>query len=823
MTDRHIRPDDVSPEDARRVLDALNAAETAEELAAAIEIPGERDVGVGVARRILDRRRELGRFASLRQVADVAQVGPERFTEIVATLSRVGGKGPAMTQKKGTTLRVPIDASGVEDFDPKQPVRVVAQARDGTTTSQTVRLDKEGKGEANLAFRDKPGPLRVALGPDTASDEELLHSQTIAIDVPTKRWDAGPEVQLNPTVVSSYHWHWWLKWCRDYTIRGRVLCPDGSPVPGAKVCAHDVDLWWMWSSIDEVSCAVTDANGAFEIKFRWCCGWRPWWWWWTHRFWRLEPFLADRIQPVLQRDLKLRDLPRPTGKPNLAVFDQLLTEEGLPTRQPLAEIDPNAMERLRRPLLELIPVIPELQSLRIWPWRPWRPWWDCTPDIIFRVTQDCLGEETVIVDEDVGDTRWNIPTTLEVNLVANEDACCIDPDDTPEGVCTVITHACDDPIQFIGGNPGAALTPAGYRNPGVVAPHGDRPFGGVVPIRGLFGDAANVDYYEFEWSDDGGTTWNAMPAAAAGGFHRTYWGPTLGGGPVGFHSVPFSFADISGQRVVESREHFEANNDPASWGMTRFWTGGRNLLIRWITQNTNQSLNFPDGTFHLRIKSWDIDSSGNLVSPPRILPLCDTAEDNSIVLTIDNRLTGAGSGHPTAPDHVCGGGTVHVCTTEPDTDFLGVRINGAAVEACAIVDATDGGQLEIDFMAHDPDGHLGWYTLRANYRENLSVNLLNAPGAVLTPGPGGAPVPLAAQVGPWYGAFNPAISALDQGAVAPTWHGGTITLTIPDLSQAFPESCCYSLELRAYKRTIDDCDDNWPHRNRSHYTFTVQV
>ena len=36
MPDRYIRPRDVSAEDTRRVLDALNAANTAEELAAAI-------------------------------------------------------------------------------------------------------------------------------------------------------------------------------------------------------------------------------------------------------------------------------------------------------------------------------------------------------------------------------------------------------------------------------------------------------------------------------------------------------------------------------------------------------------------------------------------------------------------------------------------------------------------------------------------------------------------------------------------------------------------------------------------------------------------
>jgi DNA uptake protein ComE-like DNA-binding protein len=44
-------------------------------------------VGVRIAQRILDRRGQLGTFTDLRQVADVPLVGPERFTEIVTTLS----------------------------------------------------------------------------------------------------------------------------------------------------------------------------------------------------------------------------------------------------------------------------------------------------------------------------------------------------------------------------------------------------------------------------------------------------------------------------------------------------------------------------------------------------------------------------------------------------------------------------------------------------------------------------------------------------------------------------------------------------------------
>lgn len=78
------------PEDkAKRVLKFLNTAKTADEIASAVEIPGERDVGLGVARNILVRRKQLGGFTSLKQVADVPQVGPERFNEIVNTLGEM--------------------------------------------------------------------------------------------------------------------------------------------------------------------------------------------------------------------------------------------------------------------------------------------------------------------------------------------------------------------------------------------------------------------------------------------------------------------------------------------------------------------------------------------------------------------------------------------------------------------------------------------------------------------------------------------------------------------------------------------------------------
>jgi hypothetical protein len=745
-------------------------------------------------------------------------------------------------------LIIPLDASTREDFKPEQPIKVAIQTRDGSVNNQTVKLSKSGKGTANFVFKEKPGKLNVAVGPESASNEELFGMQTIGLNVSVRQWTDQPVLKLPPIKISPYYWYWWLRWCRTFTIRGKVLCPDGNPVPGAEVCAFDTDYWWWWSSKQLVGCATTDVTGSFEIKFRWCCGWWPWWWW-RYRIWQLEPILADRILKIIKQELKPRKIPIPGPIPDPTIFVELL--EGVDMLGPQPEppdmpatsvtaakaiiqrtqsqqrsiLEPTLLDELRLKLKDQLPAIPDLDALKLWPWYPWYPWWDCTPDITFQVKQNCLGEENVIVDENVWNTRWNIPTTLNVTLVA-KDACCIEQPEEIEGDCMVITHACDDPVQYIGGNPTAPLTPAGYKNPGVVAKYGDRPYAGVVPISGLFGDLASVDCYEFEWYNDATSTWDPMPPAAAGGFTRVFWGPALGVGSVGFHSVPFHFTNVSGRRVIESREHFEASNDPASWGITRFWTSNRYMLMRWITTNI-----FDDKTYKLRVRSWNLDAGGNLINP-RVLPLCNTANDNGIILTIDNRFVTSG---PTCPNgHVCGSGTVHTCTAQPDTDFIAVKIIHADstetnVGACGNVPINDTDLLQIDFMAHDPDGHLSYYTLVATYGENLVRNLLapsilSHPASSLAPLPVAAPVPPASQVGPNYGDLNPSRSARHQGAVAPVWHGGALRLRVP-AKLAFPLTCCYQLELRAYKRTIVNCEENLlvGHRNLSEYSFMIVV
>ena len=684
-------------------------------------------------------------------------------------------------------LEIPLDASSVEDFRSEVPVKVaLVRGEDKVIAATTVKLDAKGQGVAAFALDQAPAGVRIVVGPGDADDEDLPHLQTISRELSARAVRAGgAALKLAPIAITSYYWLWWRRWCRTFVIRGRLVCPDGSPVPGAEVCAYDVDWWWWWSSSQQVGCATTDASGTFTIKFRWCCGWWPWWWF-RLRHWVLEPRLVERISPLLA-GLRRKRPPIPTPRPSLAVFDELLAENGEARLAPSPAVDAASLAALRPKLLERLPVAVELEKLRIWPWWPWQPWWDCTPDIIFKAKQNCQGIERVIVDESAWDARWDIPSDLAVTRVANDDACCIGDNDQPEGNCVVVASVCGSLVNAIGGNAGAAAAPAGYLNPGLVATAGDRPFAGTASIVALFGNTANVDYYEFEWAPTAAGPWASLPPPAAGGVTRVFWGPALPAGPVGFHAAGFPFQVVGGRLVAESREHFEATNDPGSWGLTRFWVSNRDLLINW------QSSAFPDGTYYLRLAGYALVAPDTL-GPQQILPLCNTPDENGLVLTIDNA---------TSPE-------------EPAADIVDVRINGASAGPCSNIDASKGGVLEIDFIAYDVDEHLAYYSLIATYGEDLAVDLLGAAGATVTPVPL-LGVPAADFEGPSYGA------ALGQGAASPNWRAGGLRLTVPDLRNAFPVTCCYQLELRVYKRTVVSCDYDYTPNKLTYYSLTVVV
>jgi hypothetical protein len=86
VTEQLIRPEDVSAADAKAILDFLNSAQTAQQIADRIELPNEPDVGPRLAAAILARRTQLEGFTNIGQLLEVKGIGPVRFTRIVESL-----------------------------------------------------------------------------------------------------------------------------------------------------------------------------------------------------------------------------------------------------------------------------------------------------------------------------------------------------------------------------------------------------------------------------------------------------------------------------------------------------------------------------------------------------------------------------------------------------------------------------------------------------------------------------------------------------------------------------------------------------------------
>jgi hypothetical protein len=468
--------------------------------------------------------------------------------------------------------------------------------------------------------------------------------------------------------------------------------------------------------------------------------------------------------------------------------------------------DPTAITSLRQRLVSVLPRVPELERLKIWPWWPWTPWLDCSPDIIFKVTQDCGdGQDRVIVNENIFQARWDVPTNLNVTLVANDKACCLndDPPD-PLGDCAAITAVCTFPVDEIGGNPGAAANPVGYANPG----GRDRPFSEQIHLRGLVGVSPQTAFYEIEFSPHGAGTWNPVPGITLGGFHRRYFDGSIPGPPFN-HPASFPVISVAGKNFYKSRHHYQATNPPPIWGGLRIWLGDNyDLLAPVFTAN-----NFVDGNYDFRIVGYRA-SAGDPEVPDiasrQVLNGCGIQpnQNNLVVVRLDNRVSGG-----LVP------GTVHVDTTEPACRITAVRLGATPVAACGSQQLQPSTPLEIDFrvtdnpIGADANGHLDHYELWIKWDIGSRKNLLDSADVGTF-----SLLPVSAQFGPDY-----ANAITQPGGGRPTWTGGNFTLRINDASRVFPRTCCYLIQLLAYKRNIVSCSTHLVYYNETHYTFTILV
>lgn len=120
-----IAPNDVSLEDSKKILDFLNSAKNAKDIAKAIEFPEERDVDIKIAERIMAKREEIGNFQKLEQVSEISFIGPRRFTDIVMALS--GKIEPVETERAHFRKLILMNPNYFGNVvGPFKPVKVMA-------------------------------------------------------------------------------------------------------------------------------------------------------------------------------------------------------------------------------------------------------------------------------------------------------------------------------------------------------------------------------------------------------------------------------------------------------------------------------------------------------------------------------------------------------------------------------------------------------------------------------------------------------------------------------------------------------------------------
>ena len=707
--------------------------------------------------------------------------------------------------------------------------------------SKVLRLDSgQAELEYELTFHhehNKPIGVRVVVAPSDVPDEQLRSIEHYQRWVPARSFKEG--VARIDVIVPDRLYLCWLVCCRTYTLRGRMVCRRSvwdrrerrfvicdAPVRGAKVTAFDVDSFWWWCRTDDVGSDFTDINGNFEIKFKWCCWlWRPW----LLKNWRLDNDLVNRIRDLLKKVPLTIPIPHPDPEPDFTIFERMVagTNVTLSRTAAMEAVDVEGggnFVKMGEELVKRLPDAPDLKALHIWPW--W-PFFDCKPDIIFKATQDCGNGEETIYQETCFQTRWDINTVISgVTLVANEKACCgpfccQDPSDED----CLIFHGvgCGGyPIEQIEQDPAKPLV--GYARPGTQ----DRPFGGSIRLRGVFGDASEVDFYKLQSRriSPAPTAWTDVPPDQIGSFNRGHW---LGVFPW-IQNELVSLQDVGGEKVLKTINRYREENPAVD---TNVDPSHSDWLAYWVTA-TGIINGFPllsDGVYELRVVGYKYNETTKELFDQQIMALCppvgndvDPAKHTTLHLRLDNRVS---SSDP---------GSIHLNTTEPDCDFPDIcavvknegKPDEECVNPCGFLRVKAGDTLTIHFKATDSDGHMEAYSMTSHWGESNVFNVLGV--GSLGPDPDQL-------FGPNYSSTFAGSQALYRGGLPlanpehdrPFWFGGNfkVKVKVDDIVPAtehkvFETCCAYLLRLRVWKRTTNGCTGSYYfHFNHCEFSFTV--
>lgn len=752
----------------------------------------------------------------------------------------------------------------------KKPIKAAAVREKRILASTEIDISKVtdiSKVAVTLEF-DYPGEIipgvYIMIGPNVP-DREFLGIEARKTWVPPKKFvDKIADLSKEKMLIPRYLVKRWFLLCRNFTITGRVVkriwrwdpvkktwvfCDE--PVPGAKVEAFDVDCWWCWWTKDLVGSAITNPDGTFEIKFRWCC--LLWYPLLIHR-WAIDPDLLKRLieavrphvgpippeilkSPVDFEDFLMREVEPPIGPIPPETGESPMRMGGAPGGEkagPTLPLPPPgdvefARERLEVSTHALKDLVSKIRPL-FPPWPCW-PWpfkvRDCSPDIVFRITQKCEGQDRVIRDEGLFQTRWNIPTSLTVTLLASGNACsipvCVEP---PPGDCLKLSWLNCYGVQNIGTSPGPPDL-RGYAYPGIL----DRPFAEIMRIRGLFGAGSDVDYFKVQYSYDGGPFQDLLKPELLS-FGRSYWGPPPGS-PLSttpeWRDVYFHAEPVDGRIVYKTLKKAEEENPlPAWWQYGRLWNDF-DTLFRWNSEGMSEG----DGLYTLRVIGYRWDDAAKKLVNEHVMETCGVhpPQQESVMIRIDNRLKDdplyVATGRP------CGPGTIHLCTYEPDCDFrkiVHIRKNPAGhilgtklVGPCDIIEVSNNDDIVIHFDASVPqnkkDGHLLGYHMHAHWGENKVFNVLAYGSLEKDPDPLFGPTYGATFTGS-QGAHRATLAAADPERDRPYWFGGNFKVTVK--GDRF-ETCAYTFKLRVWKRTIVHCTHpKNVHVNWCSYSFTIK-
>ena len=343
-----------------------------------------------------------------------------------------------------------------------------------------------------------PCPVVLLIGPNVG-DQELQSLETLRheVDLRTTAQPSAAEggaIDIGRLQVSAALYARWLIICRTYTIYGRVVCRQWQydPVTGrgafamprcqAPASKSTTSIAFCGGAGGLITSAVTDITGNFTITFRWCCLlWRPW----LARNWSVDPDIFRRIQGLLA-EAGIQVPPTPPA-PDPLFLQQLAAN---------ATLSPSAARGMTAPgiidmpasaeaLRSVLPQSADLARLRVWPWFDWD---DCDPDIVFRVTQVCGDQTRIIYSESNANVRVNIPTTLNVTLLANNQACCLPSCRDPEcPECLDVTWVGCTPWPQISTTPVGGAPPPDLRGYAYASSMLDRPFYDTMQIRGAVG------------------------------------------------------------------------------------------------------------------------------------------------------------------------------------------------------------------------------------------------------------------------------------------------------------------------------------------------